>query len=64
MPKWEYKTVKFESTGWTSGNIDESVIDGRINKLGDQGWELVSTFDTNKTEGASKYFVMTFKRPK
>jgi hypothetical protein len=34
-----------------------------LNRYGAQGWELVSVFDVNMIQGASKQVVATFKRP-
>ena len=63
MDKWEYKTVKLDTTTFFgSGNIEEDQLDIQMNKLGEQGWELVSALDTNATGGISKYIVTIFKR--
>ena len=65
MDKWEYKTVKLDTTTWIgSGNIEETQLDDQMNRLGNEGWELVSALDTNATGGISKYIVTIFKRKK
>ena len=62
--KWEYKLLKFNSTGWTGGKIDIIQIENELNLLGDDGWELVSTFDSNEAGGVSKHYVYNLKRKK
>ena len=60
--KWEYKTIKVETTGFAGGKLDEQDLEFQMNQLGEQGWELVTAFDTNQNQGASRYVVTLFKR--
>jgi hypothetical protein len=61
--KWEYTTLMFEGSGWFSvGNLDGEKFNGRLNELGEQGWELVSVFDTNRHEGGTKDVIAVLKR--
>ncbi|MCG8501615.1 MAG: DUF4177 domain-containing protein [Firmicutes bacterium] len=62
MDKWEYKTIKFKTTGWAGGVLDETDFDGELNRMGFEGWELVSCFDTNQGHGASRDVIAVFKR--
>ncbi len=62
--KWEYKTIKLATTGFSGGKLDERRLDERMNELGEQGWELVSAFDTKQSYGASRDVVAVFKRAK
>lgn len=63
MIKWEYRTIKLETTGWfVGGNLNETKLDDYMNTLGAEGWELISAFDTNQAYGASKDVVAIFKR--
>jgi hypothetical protein len=63
MKKWEFLTIKLETSGWlVGGNFNETKLDEYMNILGEDGWELVSAFDTNKNQGASKDIVAIFKR--
>ncbi len=64
MTKWEYKTVKLETGGWWGGVLDTDQFDGMLNQLGQEGWELVTAFDTNKTQGVTRDAVAVFKRPR
>ncbi len=50
----------------SSAIYDESAVDSALNKLGDEGWELVSTvkiYDTGLF-GTNKEIVAFLKRPK
>ena len=61
--RWEYFTFKIEAGGWFLGGIlNEGVLSERLNELGGEGWELVSVFDTNMHEGASREIVAVLKR--
>lgn len=62
MQKWEYRTVKMNAKGFLGGVLDTNEFDRLLNQLGQQGWNLVSTFDTNMVEGTSREFVAVFKR--
>ena len=62
MQKWEYKTVKIETKGFTGGILEIDKFDDILNKLGKDGWELVSTFVTSQMEGISREAVAVFKR--
>ena len=62
--KWEYMTVMFASSRWfLGGKLDGKQFNERLNELGEEGWELVSVFDTNYTEGATRDVVAVLKRP-
>ena len=62
--KWEYKTIELATTGFSGGRLNERLLDERMNELGEEGWELVSAFDTNQSYGASRDVVAVFKRAK
>lgn len=64
MEKWEYKTLKFKTKGVFGGIIDTEDFEYALNQLGDNGWELVSCFDTNQSQGASREVIAVFKRMK
>ena len=61
--KWEYKTIKLATTGFSGGKFDEKQLDRHMNELGSAGWELVAGFDTNKNAGETRDVVVIFKRP-
>ena len=60
--KWEYKTIKLVTDEFAGRKMDENELDNHMNQLGEQGWELVSTFDTN--QGKGEFVVAVFKRTK
>jgi hypothetical protein len=61
--KWEYMTVMFAATGfWLGGILDGKAFNDELNKLGEQGWELVSVFDTNMADGKTRDVVAVLKR--
>jgi len=75
MEQWEYKTIKLQfimknkkglfnlGMDWLVENFDEE-----LNKLGEQGWELISTIPlaVPSAIGGSQtgYFYCIFKRKK
>jgi hypothetical protein len=61
---WQYKTIKLETKGFMGGVLDINVFDEKLNLLGEQGWELVTSFDTNMSQGGSRDVIATFKRPR
>lgn len=64
MQKWEYKTLKIKTHGFFGGKIDEEDLEAQLNEYGEDGWEVVSCFDTNQSEGSSLNVVIVMKRPK
>lgn len=64
---WEYHNVtfNFDSTALISqgGLFDSAQFNLQLNRLGWDGWELVSVFDTNQVQGGTRYVVAVFKRP-
>ena len=62
--KWEYRTVMFEASTWfLGGKLDGKKFNDRLNGLGEEGWELVSVFDTNYSTGGTRDVVAVLKRP-
>lgn len=62
--KWEYATFKIETTGLMGGKLDESQLASKMNELGNDGWELVTSVATNQGYGSTRDVVIIFKRPK
>ena len=63
--KWEYKTIKTDTEGFlVGGKFDQDSFEQVLNGLGEQGWELVSVFDTNMEGGKSRHVIAILKRPK
>lgn len=62
MTNWEYKTIKVKLTGFSGGILNTEDFDYELNKLGSQGWELVSAFTANAANGYSRDAIAVFKR--
>jgi len=64
---WEYHTAMFDfgSEAFISqgGLFNADKFNFELNRLGWEGWELVSVNDTNQIRGGTKYIVAVFKRP-
>ena len=61
--KWEYMTLMLPASGLVlGGKIDGQKFTDRLNKLGGEGWELVSVFDTNMLEGKTRDVIAVLKR--
>lgn len=61
MQRWEYKTIK--NTKGIIVNKADSDPSGRLNELGEDGWELVESIET-ALGGASQTTGLVLKRPK
>jgi len=61
--KWEYKTIKVDTKGFTGGKFDQNSFEQLLNGLGQQGWELTNSFVTNQDFGSSRHIVAILKRP-
>ncbi|MFO0905973.1 MAG: DUF4177 domain-containing protein [Pirellulales bacterium] len=63
---WEYQTIAFDfdSEAFISqgGLFDAQKFNHQLLHMGWENWELVSVFDTNRTQGGTRYVVAVFKR--
>lgn len=57
--KWQYRTVVLRVRGMLRPHITQRELDLALNKMGEEGWELVTT--TVPTAGATR-MVLIFKR--
>ena len=64
MDRWEYRTIKFKLKGFSGGILETEDFNNELNRLGDQGWELVSSFTSNAANGYSRDAVAILKRRK
>ncbi len=63
MRTFEYLTMAIGTSGWFSGGkIDLEALNRRLNELGQEGWELVSTVDTNKNYGEPREVILFLKK--
>jgi hypothetical protein len=60
---WEYRTARFETHGMSGGILEPEEFDAVLNQLGQDGWELVSVFETIHRGGTTRFVFATFKRP-
>jgi hypothetical protein len=62
--KWEYTSLLLPSSGWlVSGKVDVQTLTDHLNRLGEEGWELVNTLDTNFRDGGTRDVIAILKRP-
>ena len=64
MQKWEYKTIKVKTKGFAGGILELEEFEEKLNRLGQEGWELVSSFTTSQGSGSSREVIAIFKREK
>ena len=62
MEQYEYKLMKYDGKGLFGGKFDLTEVDAEFNKMGKEGWELVSLMDTQEGYGKTKWIIATFKR--
>jgi hypothetical protein len=60
MTQWEYKIINIRSENY---RLDPAAAH-ELNRLGDEGWELVSITSVNFKTGATDNIAMVFKRPR
>jgi hypothetical protein len=64
---WEYKTIRLSApvTRYSERKVEDvlGTLDPLLNEAGNEGWELVSTLDTEAL-GYTKFIVAIFKRAK
>ncbi len=60
MKTWEYKIINIRSENYS---MDPRRAE-ELNRLGDEGWELVSITSINFKTGATDHIGMVFKREK
>ncbi|AQT67502.1 hypothetical protein STSP2_00650 [Anaerohalosphaera lusitana] len=60
---WMYKTAKVKATGgFLGGKFNAGKLEVKLNELGKDGWELSTSFTTNKNYGETRDAVLVFKR--
>lgn len=63
MTQWEYRVVQFQPKGFFGSVIDHQEMADFLNERGAEGWELVSTLDTNAYKGGTRDVLIFLKRP-
>ncbi|MCK8491123.1 DUF4177 domain-containing protein [Spirosoma sp. RP8] len=64
MKKFEYRVLDVAAGGFWSGGgkIDVQELTDKLNELGQQGWEVVSSVDLNMAQGQSRSVLVMLKR--
>ncbi|MDF2946463.1 MAG: hypothetical protein K0S51_1142 [Bacillales bacterium] len=62
MERWEYKSIKFKPGGFFGGKLNEEQFERELNENGQEGWELISCFDTSFGQGTSREVIAVMKR--
>ena len=62
MDRYEYYTYCYDPKGFMGGKVDVNFLQSELNRLGDQGWELVSNTSTNQGSGSTRTLILIFKR--
>ena len=62
MVKFEYKILEIPVGGFWGGRINTQEVADKLNELGRQGWDVISSVDTNMWRGASRNLIVILKR--
>ena len=63
MKRYEYTVLDVPAKGfWFGGKINHEQLTAKLNELGGQGWEAVSSGNTTMNNGASRSLVIILKR--
>ena len=62
MNRFEYKTVMYHPGGFGGGKVDPNDFQDTLNRLGYEGWELVSCIASNAGNGYTRDIISVFKR--
>ena len=64
MRSWEHRTLKVTPGGRTGGKVATEALDAELNRLGQQGWEVTSTFKTSLGQGRTREVIIVLRREK
>ena len=62
MKKYEYKIIKTTQKGFWDPKVNEVDLTSKLNTLGQEGWEMISSVETNAYQGATREIMLFFKR--
>lgn len=64
VPKFEYKIIEVPAGSWWSngGKVDFQALVNKLNELGREGWEVMSSTDLNRYQGQSRNVMIILKR--
>ena len=64
MKRYEYQLKKYDGKGLLGGKFDLAEVEAEFNKMGNEGWDLISIMDTSQELGSTRWIIATFKRIK
>ena len=54
VTRWEDMALVLPASGWVvGGKIDPAPLHAKLNEVGAEGWELATSFDTNRGRSAT-----------
>lgn len=63
MGFWQYKVVEFDAkSSFMGGLVDVKAMEETLNRLGQEGWEVINGFTTNQGNGYTRKIVYTLKK--
>ena len=62
MERFEYYTYIYDTEGFCGGKVRVEDFQTELNRLGNDGWELVSAVSTNQGNGYTRSIVCILKR--
>ncbi len=62
MNQYEYCLKKYDGKGLIGGKFALFEVEEEFNRMGREGWELVSLMDTSQELGSTRWIIATFKR--
>jgi hypothetical protein len=60
--KVEYKFLRTKDEGWFTVSINFDEMERKLNRLGQEGWDVVTSLDINSGQGGTKEVVLLLKR--
>jgi len=59
--RWEYIIATPRMKGWVNKGVSDEVVE-KINDLGSEGWELISSSPVSTSKGGTDFLTLFFKR--
>ena len=61
--QWEYHVISLDTRGFFGANVDMQTLYTRLNELGREGWEVVSSSPVTAGQGYAQEILFVLKRP-
>ncbi|GAB3917009.1 DUF4177 domain-containing protein [Larkinella terrae] len=62
MRRFEYRALEVPTGGFWGGKVESQEIVLKLNELGEEGWEISTSFSTNLYEGKTHSVILILKR--